>query len=260
MAKRIIFTPGIDAMQGAFYTAQQLRYAEHNNAGYYSPVGRKNRARNYRAGIIGMRDSGTGRTRFAIRTKSTLNMTSDAKMAMSLLGGAAASYAAFLKAEGESYARELYDYYIEIGEILPTTTMRAFYMPLFKQLLKSKSLVMNLYGRNGTRYTLRNAFMFPQTPYQIKKITLTKFFDLLNDNPKHFYFEGMTGISSGTLTWGAIVQGNWNVVGFSTIAKTSGTYIAYHGAFIVDASDNFVKTTQRPVDGANYYISDEEPI
>lgn len=260
MAKRITYTPGIDAMQGAFYVQQELLYAEHNNAGYYSPVGKRNPARNYRAGIIGMRDNGTGRTRFAIRTKSTLNMTANAKMAMSLLGGAAASYAAFLTAMGEDYARELYDYYIERGEILPTTTLRAFYMPLFKQLLKSKNVTMSLYGRGGARYTIDNPFVWPQTQYQIKKITLTKFFDALNNDPKHYYFEGMMGIFSGSLTWGAIVNYSWNVLGFSTIAKASGTYIAYHGAYIVDASENFVKTTQRPTNNGIYHISEDEPL
>lgn len=97
MPKRAQFAPGFAELRGNISGRQNLEYPTNDNKAFDGPIDGKNYARNYRASVIVSQRARDGQFHYSIRTKSMNHLTTKSKMAMALLGGAGAIYAAILR-------------------------------------------------------------------------------------------------------------------------------------------------------------------
>lgn len=117
MAKRVFFTPGVEAMSGILGSrAGKLVYAENDNPAYEAPVG-VNYARNYGARIVLATRAKDGKAYFSVKTKSATKISATTRMQMALIGSIAA-IKSVLKSNGTlATIKSAYDYSKEHGTI-----------------------------------------------------------------------------------------------------------------------------------------------
>ena len=252
MAKRIEYIEPVSAVRGDLSAAQRLAYAENNNDAYFSPVGKRNQARNYKSRYLGMKDADTGRTRYAVRDKYTINMTPAAKRAMALMGSTMAIYAALLKSSLAADARECYLWYKEHGQILDTTSMRAFWCDIMYRNFRAHfDSIHWIWGTSG-EIDIDNIFEKPDANITIKPALLVKFFAEMNHDPKAYTIDGMQGIFSGTMQFGEIIASEWNVLGLSIISGAHNDYVSIGGAYLLNPDGTYVFTGHYIVNGRKY--------
>lgn len=88
MARKINYIDPVDSVQGLLGSKQDLRYAEKDNKGYFSPAGKVNAARNYQTRMIGMVRTRSGSKYYAVRKKSSFNANPATIRACALMAAA----------------------------------------------------------------------------------------------------------------------------------------------------------------------------
>lgn len=138
--KRIEFIAPVEAMRGNLSGAQNLKYPTDNNKAFESPEGSVNYARNYSTRFIGVKRASDGLKYFAVKTKTATHITSRSLMAMALLGGAGAMYAAMVRNKASQTYAGIYAQWVELQNVGNTKTFRAYVMDNFRQALTAKSV------------------------------------------------------------------------------------------------------------------------
>lgn len=259
MAKRIEFMDGIKAMHGSLSPKQQLIYPRSDNPAYYSPTGERNAAKNYEAQIIAMQDSATGRNRFAIRNKFSINMTDGTKHAMALLGATAATYARWYALCDKEEAHSVYEYQKAAGLIPSWTTFRQFWYGKFRYIINNEELEI-LVDKDGT-YTipLYNPYVSPQIEYTPKPAPLVKFFKTFNPVGILFTIDGYTGVGEASLSFATLIASYWNVLNLTTETVTGHTVVKFNGRYVINAGGQYITTETHPADGAQYTTTNVAP-
>lgn len=250
MAKLIGYIEPVDFVSGNLSANQRLAYAENNNDAYYSPVGKRNVARNYRAKYIGMMDKGTGRTRFAVRDRYTMNMTTAAKNAMALMGATASIYAVLLKSVQAPIAKTLYDYLINLGYIEPTMSMRQFYSRQIYNMLNAKQGRISIGVAGIGPVIITNIFVDYYAAMEVPTNILVKFFDQLNTDPISFTVNGVPGIAARNMVFQELIEGRWNVLELND----SGNYIYMNGFVLKDSYGNYPNSDTEIIEGMKYKL------
>ena len=205
MAKRIEFTPGIEAMRGSFSPKQTLQYALHNNPAFEAPVGRQY-ARNYQANFVGAKRSATGLKYFFTKTKSATLVTPASKLRMAITGGVGAIYAAILEAETMKTRLE----YAWKNYFHSTKTFRAWCFVYLTDMLtrKAKNIQMGHDAQGELIYVGNPWNASSGTSYipAISEDVLVKFWlqlgsDSDHHSPIYFTVDGRKGIAVETMTW-----------------------------------------------------------
>ena len=227
MAKRIEFTPGIEAMRGSFSPKQTLLYALNNNPAFDAPVGRQY-ARNYQANFVGAKRSATGLKYFFTKTKSATLVTAESKLRMAITGAAGAIFADIQR--NASVANSIY-YRLQYSwknYFKSPKTFRAWCMEYLKSMLSIKSASTNMgYDAQGNIVYVHNPWHVrqrPQTAYvpHISNETLVKFWlqlaaDDNGDAATIFTVDGMTGVSFNGLTFDSETFALINILGLDAI-------------------------------------------
>lgn len=231
MAKTIGYIEPIQFVSGNLSANQRLAYAENNNDAYYSPVGKRNVARNYRAKYIGMKDKETGRTRFAVRDRHTMNMTAAAKKAMALMGATASIYAVLLESDQAQAARATYNYMKERGFIEPTMSMRQIYSRMIRAMLLTQRPNYQIHFAGLDPVVISNIFVDDYASMEVPTNILVKFWDQLNPDPITFTVNGVPGIATAGMVFQELIEANWNVLGL----EDTGNYIYMNGVVLMDS-------------------------
>ena len=252
MAKRIEFTPGIEAMRGSFSPRQKLLYALNDNPAFEAPVGRQY-ARNYQANFVGAKRSSTGLKYFYTKTKSATLVTPASKLRMALNGGVGAIYAAILDAATMRARLE----YAWKNYFHSTKTFRAFMYVYLNDMLTRKASAIQI-GRDseGTIIVVGNPWNASSTASYIPAISeevLVKFWMQLGSDsdghsPIYFTVDGQKGIAVETMTWAQLASNTViNVLDITNeggdIGITDVGSISYNGT-AVDPTDAVVADRQ----------------
>ena len=240
MAKRIEYIEPIGAIRGDLSASQRLAYAEHNNDAYYSPVGKRNQARNYKPRYIGMKDANTGRTRYAVRDKYTINMTANAKKAMAYLAGTAAIYAALLKNNQYQRSIECWQWHKNQGLIPSTTTYRRFWVDNISPMVTAESQSQSFLYGTSQGITISNIFASSTALMSVNEKTLVKFFDQLNSQSCVFFIDNLQGIASTGMTFIDLINSNWNVLGLTIVSSTHADFVQWGGLYLKGPLGHYV--------------------
>lgn len=253
MAKRIEFTPGIEAMRGSFSPKQKLLYALNNNPAFEAPVGRQY-ARNYQANFVGAKRSATGLKYFYMKTKSATLVTAASKQKMALTGGVGAIFAAILVAETMKARLE----YAWKNYFHSPKTFRAFMDAYLRDMLTRKAKAIQI-GRDaqGDVITIGNPWNASSIASYIPEISqevLVKFWLQLaavdgGAAPIIFTVEGLKGIAFAGDTFDVVANNaaRLNVlslqidstVGSGDYVKMGGLFVTYNSAY-ADGGDTVV--------------------
>ena len=250
MAKVIGYIEPVQFVSGNLSANQRLAYADNNNDAYYSPVGKRNVARNYRAKYIGMKDKETGRTRFAVRDRHTMNMTTAAKNAMALMGATASIYSVLLKSDQAQAAKATYNYMKEQGFIEPTMSMRQMYSRLIRTMLLTHRSDYQIHFAGLDPVIISNIFVEEYASMVVPTNILVKFFDQLNPDPISFTVNGVQGIATAGMVFQNLIASNWNVLGL----EGTGNYIYMNGVVLMDSLGRYPNAFSTIIPNEKYML------
>ena len=84
--RKIKFIEPVESLRGNLSGSQKLKYPTNDNSAYDAPSGKKSYATNYRASYIGAQRAKDGKTYFAVKQRNAVNISSEQRLAMALLG------------------------------------------------------------------------------------------------------------------------------------------------------------------------------
>lgn len=258
--KRIEFIAPVEAMRGNLSGAQNLKYPTQNNKAFESPEGSVNYARNYSTRFIGAKRASDGLKYFAAKTKTATHITARSLMAMALLGGAGAMYAALVRDKTSDIYASIYAQWVELQNYGSTKTFRRYVMDNFRQMLAAKATNATFAGPRGS-ITVNNPWVAEEQTVgvQVSQSILVKFWAQLAINGITFEVAGMKGIAyqGGTFT---DLAGEDPKNSFTVVQETIGPnpYVTIGGQFIKYGSD-YVLITDTVVANGKYTLSDIRP-
>lgn len=257
--KRIEFIAPVEAMRGNLSGNQVLEYPVNDNPAFDAPEG-KSYARNYQPRFIGAKRSSTGLKYFSVKTKSAINKTAKSILAMAVLGGAGAIYAAIL-ADATIYANAQAAFVPNKGK-----TFRAWLMDGIMESLRLKRtkievqhLVTGVYGP-----LCNNPFVSGgQSQYNvtISDEVLVKFWAQLANNPITFSVAGLKGIAHSGDDFNSVVTKNYNVLGLTKVMiEALGEMIKLGNMYVTREVEDAPITVQDIdiVDPSENYFLDSE--
>lgn len=249
---RIEFIAPVEAMRGNLSGNQDLVYPTENNKAYESPVGSVNYARNYAARFIGAKIAKSGLKYFAVRTKSATHLTSAAKHAMALLGGAGAIYAAIVNNPTKKAAvMAVWEKGRELGD---TKSFRAYVMEQIRWQLELHATTIN-FVRASTVASVDNPWgkFTGNLDITISEQVRIKFWTELVLGGIVYYIDGSNGIGfAGAETWNSQVSSNYNYLQLTV----SGDFVLYGGKKFKDSENNTQQSDDAPVANEKYITID----
>lgn len=217
--KRIEFIAPVEAIRGNLSGKQELVYAENDNPAYDAPIGRQY-ARNYRPSFIGAKRASDGLKYFSVKTKSATGLTLSSKKAMAVLGGAGALIAAILRDPSRKTALQLQlEYNIQHGLVAAGTSLRKWMSEKVQSALRVKAAIIDFKaGAGTTEVKVNNPWVKggDGTSIGVGDIVLTKFWDMLADQPIEYKLSGFSqkGVAhEGDSFANAYLFGDYNVLG-----------------------------------------------
>lgn len=258
--KRIEFIAPVEAMRGNLSGNQDLKYPTQNNKAFDSPEGSVNYARNYSTRFIGAKRASDGLKYFAVKTKTATHITARSLMAMALLGGAGAMYAALVRDKTSDIYTRIYAQWVELQNYGSTKTFRRYVMDNFRQALATKAAVITLAGPRGS-ITVNNPWIASEQTVgvQVTSAILAKFWAQLSINGITFEVAGSKGIANtGDTFENVLTSTEKNVlllassnVGPTTYVKMSNQFLKYEG--------EYVTITDNVVANGKYTLTDIQP-
>lgn len=244
MAKRIEFTPGIEAMRGSFSPRQKLLYALNNNPAFDAPVGRQY-ARNYQANFVGAKRSATGLKYFFTRTKSATLVTAESKLRMAITGAAGAIFADIQRNAATANSIYYKLQYSWKNYFKSPKTFRAWCMVYLESMLTNKSASVNMgHDAQGNIVYVHNPWYVRQRPVtsyvpQVGDELLLKFWMQLGNSANGdatitFSVDGIKAPAFRSLTFSDLISDT----DYSTINFLGLKIIDDGGVNIVANSDN----------------------
>lgn len=261
MAKRIEFIAPVEAMRGNLSGNQKLLYAENNNPAYDSPVGSINYARNYQPRFVGAKLSANNLKYFAVRTKSAVNLTPNAKFAMALMGASGAIYAAMKKSA--TIWAQLVAAYVAYKGNGGTYSIRQYATRSLMAGLRVKQADLYLSYGSATLVIKNPWYDGSQTAgIEVSQAILVKFWTELANNGITFVVGGRTGIANTGDTFEGLNAKNINVLNIDAyddeaiaFKRTVGS-VSY-ACFILDSAGSRIESSAVIVSGAVYGASAE---
>lgn len=257
MAKRIVMIPPFDALTGNLSGDQVLKYAENNNPAYYSPVGKRNYARNYQTRYIGAKRASDGMTYFQVKTKNAVGMTPGLKKAMALLGGTGALYAACIM--NSTMKAQMVNFFNKASEAAPATmakyTFKSYWFESIRLMLKEKRAFLTKTGA-GASVTIKNPWVNtePALSVTVSADILAKFWTELAINPIVFSVEGMNGVAHTGDDFDAIIVSNYNI-----LHLTADGPVKMGDLYLKDSAGAYVRDSTAVVPNEAYTLTETAP-
>ena len=259
--KRIEFIAPVEAMRGNLSGAQNLKYPTENNKAFESPEGSVNYARNYSTRFIGAKRASDGLKYFAVKTKTATHITTRSLMAMALLGGAGAMYAALVRNKASQSYAGIYAQWVELQNIGETRTFRNFVMDAFRRMLASKERKVVFAGPRPGSITIYNPWTAGQqtTDMQVSQAILVKFWAQLAVNGISYDVDGMKGIATAGDTFEDIFEDAIeNVLNFSSVEIGGNSYVKT-GSQYLKYGEGYVQIGEEIISNAKYTLTDIAP-
>lgn len=258
--KRIEFIAPVEAMRGNLSGAQNLKYPTDNNKAFESPEGSVNYARNYSTRFIGAKRASDGLKYFAVKTKTATHITSRSLMAMALLGGAGAMYAALVRDKASASYTGIYAQWVELQNVGNTKSFRAYVMDNLRQMLATKSQIVVFAGPRPA-VTVNNPWIASEqtADMQISNAILSKFWAQLSINGITFEVSGLKGIATAGDTFDDLVaEESKNVLNITKNNIGPNSYLMIGTQYIKLGADYVISTAAIIQDG-KYTLTDIVP-
>lgn len=256
--KRIEFIAPVEAMRGNLSGNQDLKYPTQNNKAFESPEGSVNYARNYSTRFIGAKRASDGLKYFAVKTKTATHITARSLMAMALLGGAGAMYAALVRNKASQSYAGIYAQWVELQNIGETRTFREFVMDAFRRMLASKESKVVFTGPRPENITVNNPWLGEQTAdVTISREILVKFWPQLTQNGYTFSVNGIkvAGINGNTFEEISGLSANVAL----ELSEGENGYALINNRYILTPIGEYVQSSAEPVPNAKYTATDIAP-
>lgn len=256
--KRIEFIAPVEAMRGNLSGAQNLKYPTQNNKAFESPEGSVNYARNYSTRFIGAKRASDGLKYFAVKTKTATHITTRSLMAMALLGGAGAMYAALVRNKASQSYAGIYAQWVELQNIGETRSFREFVMDAFRRMLVAKSKNVVFSGPRPGAITVNNPWMGEQTAdVAISREILVKFWEQLSNTGITFTIDGLKAVSEDGFDFSDVVSLPANAALNLTADETG--HILMGGRYILAPDGEYLLDTNNPIANGKYTTTDITP-
>lgn len=259
MAKRIEFIAPVEAMRGNLSGNQKLVYAENNNPAYDSPVGSINYARNYQPRFVGAKLSATNLKYFAVRTKSAVNLTPNAKFAMALMGAAGAIYAA-MKKDATTWAK-LVAAYVAYKGAGGSYTIRQYATRALMAGLRVKQADLYLSYGSATLVVRNPWYDGSQTAgIEVTQTTLAKFWPELSNNGFNFTVNSIVGICAAGMMFSDLIQNDdMNILELTT-GEVGGQIYVKQGLNWLMLDGDYVSASDDVLRNGVYVTSGNAPV
>lgn len=196
--KRIEFIAPVEAMRGNLSGKQALEYPTDNNSAWLAPSnGKKQYARNYQPRFIGAKIAKSGKKYFAVRTKSAVNMSNGARLAMALMGATHAIYLCISR-DARTIA-QLQVLFMEAVQSDKSLTYYKWLCAMIRPALKEKRTGITLGTFAGQQIVYQNPYITSQDDGAYELINfpqeiLVKFWSIFAIGGFYFTVDGKTGI------------------------------------------------------------------
>lgn len=256
--KRIKYISPIEEMSGNLSGAQNLKYPTKDNKAFESPEGSVNYARNYKNRFIGAVRRKDGMCYFSVKTKTATHITPRSLMAMALLGGTGAMYAALVRTKASATYAGIYAQWVELQNIGETRSFREFVMDAFRRMLASKEPKVVFTGPRPGAITVNNPWTGgTNDDITISREILAKFWPQLAPNGVTFTIDGIKVLSEiGFVFEDAIAIAENQPLNLS---KNEQDYILMGGRYVVTANGEHITADDTAVPNAKYYTTDIAP-
>lgn len=256
--KRIKYISPIEEMSGNLSGAQNLKYPTQDNKAFESPVGSVNYARNYKNRFIGAVRRKDGLCYFSVKTKTATHITARSLMAMALLGGAGAMYAALVRNKASETYAGIYAQWVELQNIGETRSFREFVMDAFRRMLATKSNNVVFTGPRPGAITVNNPWKAAQSDdVQVSRDILVKFWPQLSTDGFTFSIDSIKLVGFSTIDF----EGTAGLEPNESLSITTNEqgYVLMGTRYVTTSSGEYVKGTDTPVADAKYYTTDIAP-
>lgn len=255
--KRIKFISPIEELSGNLSGAQNLKYPTQDNKAFESPEGSVNYARNYKSRFIGAVRRKDGLCYFSVKTKTATHITSRSLMAMALLGGAGAMYAALVRDKASATYAGIYAQWVELQNVGNTKSFRQYVMDNFRQMLASKSTTVVFAGPRPA-VTINNPWKAAQSDdVQVSREILVKFWPQLSSDGFTFSIDGIKLVGFSVIDFEGTAELDANTS--LSITTNEQGYVLMGGRYVLTPGGEYVKGTDTPVANAKYYTTDIVP-
>lgn len=258
--KRIEFIAPVEAMRGNLSGAQNLKYPTQNNKAFESPEGSVNYARNYSIRFIGAKRASDGLKYFAVKTKTATHITARSLMAMALLGGAGAMYAALVRNKASQSYTGIYAQWLELQNYGSTKTFRSYVMDNFRRMLATKDVEVTFAGPRAAVTVVNPWTADEQTAdMQVSQEILVKFWPQLSIDGYNFLVNGMKAIGVAKTSFADIVNNDYiNKLDLAVVTIGGVNYVTqsdYH----ITLNGAYVKAEDVPVRDGKYTTTSIAP-
>lgn len=236
---RIRFISPVEALQGNMSGKQKLVYPTSDNKAWESPDG-KQFARNYTPRFIGAMRAASGKTYFAVKARSAVNMTESVRRQQAITSVALLyANAVTTDAAGYTAAMAIWRDHIAAG-YNKYTTLRGFLNAMLQEGLASKDRVISVgvQGVSETRLTVTNVYVWNSTTEgdvtpEINRVQMAKFFPYLGVSGNGSFETGFGAINAKTNPFAFLVGTSW----MDVVSPSSAAMTAYNAGL------NFSKAT-----------------
>lgn len=267
MAKRIEMIAPFEVLRGNLSGTQKLEYAQNNNPAFDAPEGRVNYARNYKTRYIGAKRSSDGKTYFSVRQRSGVKVNTQTKLAMALLGGAAALRAGIFNNEVlRTRLEEKYEQGVASGYIYGVSFSKYVFNTLYRGLQRKIAAIPFLVPNHG-QVNIYNPWVYTTQQatgewVDISNEILVKFWAQLATSPLLFKVGTQTGVAHATDSFANVISRRYNILGLTSGDNNSvamgDMFLAFsQGGVEYGALDTrIIKQNGAPdIDTLNYYLS-----
>lgn len=210
---------------------QKLVYPTSDNKAWESPDG-KQYARNYTPRFIGAMRAASGKTYFAVKARSAVNMTESVRRQQAITSVALIyANAVATDAAGYTAAMAIWRDHIAAG-YNKYTTLRGFLNAMLQQGLANKDRVISIgeQGVSETRLTVTNVYVWSSTTVgditpAINRVLMAKFFPYIGVSGSGTNPTGFGAINSKNNPFAFLVGETWD-----DIITSPGTQMAAYNA------------------------------
>lgn len=276
---RIRFISPVETLQGNLSGSQKLVYPTSDNKAWESPDG-KQFARNYTPRFIGAMRAASGKTYFAVKARSAVNMTTSMRRQQAITSVALLYANAIMSdAAGSTAAMAIWRDHVAAG-YNKYTTIRGFLNAMLQEGLAAKDRVISVgvQGVSETRLTVTNVYNWRSqttgdvTP-SVNRVLMAKFFPYIGVsssddwsigfgaiNVKGNPFAFLSGESFGEVTDPSDnkIQEFNTSLSFSEATVGSNDYVKVSSDWLVTKAGAYVKTSDMP-QAVVYYTKSVAP-
>lgn len=218
--KRIEFIAPVAAMRGNLSGKQDIVYPTNDNRAWDAPSDKREYARNYQPRFIGAKVAKNGKTYFAVRTKTAVNMTGAVRTQQAILS--VSSVIADIVRKDAALINQLQALFM--ANHPEGWSYKRWLMSNIKSGLAQKKTIVFPGFESLAAVYVKNPYINTTQPSSAVDISeyfptelLVKFWMQLANNPMLFVFDGIAqkGVAHEGDKFSTVIAGSYNVLGIT---------------------------------------------